>query len=99
MQDNYSTVIMGIMDPVSEPAQDNPLAEELATFEVHRSELLGPATGKFALVHGRDVVGTYDTERDAIAEGYRRFGNVPFLVKEVAAVEVPEYFVSGLLAI
>jgi hypothetical protein len=29
---------------------------------------------------------------DAIADGYRRFGNVPFLVKQVVEVETPINF-------
>lgn len=90
---------MGMVDLVSERTHDNPLAEELATFEAHRSELLGSAENRFALVHHSEVVGTYDTELDAITEGYRRFGNVPFLVKRVAAFDVPAHFVSNLLAV
>lgn len=73
------------------------LTDELATFDKRRAELLGEAAGKYALVHGQDVVGFYDTQHDAIAEGYRRFGNVPFLVKLVAAVDVPEQFVTNVL--
>jgi len=72
------------------------LATELETFEQRRQELLGEGAGKWALVKGTDVVGTYDTEGDAIAEGYRKFGNVPFLVKQVNAVDVPRTFVSNL---
>ena len=72
------------------------LAEELRTFESHRAALLGTAPGRFALVHGSEISGTYETERDAIAEGYRRFGNVPFLVKQVTHVDVPRTFVSNL---
>ena len=83
-------------EAISVPA---PLAEELQAFENHRAELLGTAAGKFALVHGSEVVGTYETERDAIAQGYRQFGNVPFLVKQVLAFDQPERFVSNLLAI
>jgi hypothetical protein len=78
---------------------DTALANELHTFAAHKLELLAHAEGKFALVHDDEVVGVYDTENDAIAEGYRRFGNVPFLVKQVVQVEVPQRFVSNLLAL
>ncbi len=50
-------------------------------------------------VHGDEVAGFYETEGDAISEGYRRYGNVPFLVKQVVEVEIPECFVSNLLAL
>ena len=51
------------------------------------------------LIHGAVVVGTYYSPEDAIAEGYRKFGNVPFLVKQITAVETPANIVSDLLGI
>jgi len=36
---------------------------------------------------------------DAITERYRRFGNVPFLVKQIVSVEAPLNFMSTLLGI
>jgi hypothetical protein len=81
-----------------QPAEPPALQQELRTFEAHRAELLGQALGKFALVHKDQVAGVFDTEADAIREGYRAFGNVPFLVKRIEAVEIPERFVSNLIA-
>jgi hypothetical protein len=75
------------------------LSAELETYARHKQELMGSASGKFVLIHGAQVVGTYDTEQDAIAEGYRQFGNVPFLVKQVTAVDVVERFTSNLIAL
>jgi hypothetical protein len=54
---------------------------------------------RFALVHGTELVGSYESESDAISEGYRRFGNVPFLVKRVEASDAPEHFASNVLAL
>ena len=75
------------------------LEPELQTFESHRREFLGKARGKFVLIKGADIIGIFDTEHDAIRQGYQRFGNVPFLVKEIVEVDVPQNFVSGHLAI
>lgn len=75
------------------------LKRELATYDRVRDELLGTSLDRYVLIFGDDVVGVYDTERDAINEGYRQFGNVPFLVKEIVAVERPMNFLSGLVAI
>ncbi len=75
------------------------LSTELCTYEERRAALLREAEGKFVLIHGHDVARTYNEKMDAIAEGYRRFGNVPFLVKKVVQVEVPETFASNLLGI
>lgn len=70
------------------------LRQELETYEAHREELLGESRGKFVLIRGNSIVSTYDTEQDAINEGYRQFGNVPFLVKRIAALDEPANFLS-----
>jgi len=72
------------------------LEAELATFDANRESLLGTAINKYVLVKGTEIIGTYDTERDAVNEGYRRFGNVPFLVKHVLPTDRPLNFFSGL---
>ena len=82
--------------PQREPS-DQPLRRELETFEAHRAELLGRAAGKYALIHDDQVVDVFDTEADAIRDGYRQFGNVPFLVKKITDVDVPERFISNLI--
>jgi len=74
--------------------EEFPLARELDAFEAHRQELMGRAAGRYALVHGDQLAGEYDTENNAIAEGYKLFGNVPFLVKKVEAVDIPRRFAS-----
>ncbi len=71
-----------------------PLRQELETYETHREQLLGEARGKYVLIRGHSIVATYDTEQDAINEGYRQFGNVPFLVKRIAAMDEPANFLS-----
>jgi len=75
------------------------LAQELATFEAHRDELLGSAANKYVLIKNDEIVGTYEAESDAIAQGYRQFGNVPFLVKQVLPTDRPLNFVSGLISL
>lgn len=75
------------------------LREELETYAAHKAELLGTAAGRYVLIRGSELAGTWETEQDAIAEGYRRYGNVPFFVKQIVDVEVPETFVSNLLTL
>jgi hypothetical protein len=75
------------------------LTTELETYKRHRDELLGRSEGKYVLVYGEEIAGVFDSEKDAIEQGYERFGNVPFLVKQIAKVETPESFVSSLLGI
>lgn len=75
------------------------LDAELKTYERERDRLLATAEGSFTLVRGDAVVGVYESEMDAISEGYRRFGNVPFLVRQIVRIETPLNFVSGLLGV
>ena len=75
-------------------AETSSLEKELAYFDRHRPELLERAKGKFALVKGDALIDTFDSQFDAIRAGYREFGNEPFLVKQIVAVDVPLNFTS-----
>jgi len=52
------------------------LANELATYERHKEELVGVHEGKFVLVHGDEIAGVWDTYQDALAAGYKEFGSI-----------------------
>jgi len=75
------------------------LEKELQTYDANKVELVSNFEGKFALVKDDEVVGVFDTEFDAIRQGYKRFGPVPFLVKQIVEFETPLYFTSDLLAV
>ena len=62
-----------------------PLLGELRVFQQNESELLASHPGKYVLISGQRVIGTYDKQYDAISEAYTRFGNVPFFIKRVAS--------------
>ena len=63
-----------------------PLERELAAYRAKLPEL-APHEGKYVLIHGSDVVGTFATYEDALRQGYREFGLDPFLVKQVQSTE------------
>jgi len=72
------------------------LEKELETYKQKLLELKAEE-GKFVLIQGSDVVGTYTSYEDAIQEGYSKFGaNTPFLVKQIQAME-QAHFVSRLI--
>ncbi len=75
------------------------LDKELQTYEAHREELLGSNRGKFVLIKGERLVGTFESQQDAIERGYEEFGNEPFLVKQILDVDVPFNFTSFLVAV
>ena len=67
--------------------ETGPLAEELKTYQAHRSELLKTAKGKYALVKNSAIVGLYDKEEEAFSEAYRRFCLSGFMIKQVVEHE------------
>ncbi|MBI2928450.1 MAG: hypothetical protein HYY24_22505 [Verrucomicrobia bacterium] len=75
------------------------LETEWRFFEENRDRFVKEAEGKYALVKGRRLYGFFEAERDALDEGYRRFGEPPFLVHQVTKVEVPINLSSNLIAI
>lgn len=78
---------------------DESLQKELEVYQAHKEELLANTAGKFVLICGDSIAGTFDTVNDAVAQGYRQFGNTPFLAKQILAVETPVNFVSSLLEV
>jgi hypothetical protein len=64
------------------------LATELEFFDQHLDEWLTKHLGRVVLVKGRELVGVFDNEDDALAEGARRFGLTSFPVRRVAPQQV-----------
>ena len=75
------------------------LDTELKTYQQERDHLLATAEGRFVRIRGEQVAGVFDSKMDAIAQGYQKFGNVPFLVKQIVRIETPLDFTSNLLAV
>lgn len=71
------------------------LDEELHYYDEHLDDWLNQFPGRFVLVKGNELVGTFDTEDEALAEGARRFGLSSFLVRCVDPVP-PEVWIPGL---
>ncbi len=65
------------------------LSEELEYFERHREELLTRYKGKFVVVKGSKLIGHFATAEEAYEAAVTRFGEEPFLLKQVLAEEPP----------
>lgn len=52
--------------------------------------------GRYALVCGSELKGTFAAYEDAIAQGYREYGLKPFLVKKISAAEQAHFFSRDL---
>ncbi len=92
------------IDRLSENAEYSPISEmpdaletELKTYEANKQKLLLDE-GKFVLIHGKDILGVYETYEDALKVGYEKCKLQPFLVKQIQAVEQVYYFTRDLAA-
>jgi hypothetical protein len=72
------------------------LEKEMQTYERELPNLL-QQEGKFALIHGVEVGGVYDTYEDALKAGYEKYGLGPFLVKRIQAVEQVQFFTRDIV--
>ncbi len=53
--------------------------------------------GEHVLIYGRKVHGFYPSDHDATLDGFRRFGRVAFLVKQIGLDEKPRPLVVVIL--
>lgn len=75
---------------------DKPLQAELETFERLKDRLIEDE-GKFAVIHGSELIGVFSSYEDALKAGYQKVALVPFLVKKIAAIEPINFFSRDLL--
>ena len=61
------------------------LQQEIATYDKRKSELEQHHKGKWALIHGEQLTGVFDSFENAASEGVERFGVGPFLIRQIGA--------------
>ena len=61
------------------------LDKEIQAFEEMRADLEEHHKGKWVVIHGGELVDTFDTLDAAATEAVRRFGRGPYLIREVGA--------------
>ena len=71
------------------------LEKELETFKRILPTLLGEE-GKYVVISGEEIVGTFSAYDDALASGYEKCGLKPFLVKKIQAIEQIQYYSRDL---
>jgi hypothetical protein len=72
------------------------LKTEIETYCREKERLVAESAGKYVLIHGKGVIGTWDSYEDALKEGYKQFGLKPFLVKQIEAIEQVHFFTREL---
>ena len=73
---------------LGERPDDNTLDPEFDYYLAHLPEWYDHE-GEHVLIHGQEHFGFFATRNAALEEGFRRFGWVPFLVKQVQRDEKP----------
>ena len=68
------------------------LEREYQVFKEQKSELLAKGEGKFALIKGDTIIDIFASYEDALKEGLKRFGDVPFLIHEIQREEDVNFF-------
>jgi hypothetical protein len=59
------------------------LEQERDFYDAHLQEWLQRMPGRFVLIKGAELIGTFDTAEDALADGARRFGLQSYLIRRV----------------
>src|SRR5260370_26815144 len=63
--------------------EKNPLQTELNYYEKNKQEYLKLYNNQFVLIKGTQFVGTFTTDAEAYRAGLEKYGNQPFLIKQV----------------
>ena len=63
--------------------EQTPLQTELEYFEKNKQEYLKLYKGQFVLIKGNKFAGAFTTDAEAYRAGLEKFGNEPFLIKQV----------------
>ena len=77
---------------VTDPFED--CAREEAAYAKVAAEYARLHLGKVALVRGDEVIGVYNTADEAVLDGFKRFGDLKFLVPEIRDPKEPPPFIS-----
>ena len=72
------------------------LEKEIETYGRELPKLLADE-GKYVVIRGSDVIGTYVSYEDALKSGYEKCGLTQFLVKKIQSVEQIQYFSRDLV--
>ena len=66
-----------------------PFEREQKFYDDNRGDLLEHHVGKYVLIVGDELIGTFDDQEAAYGAGIGQFGNVPLFIKRVEADDPP----------
>lgn len=81
-------MIMSTTTPGRAPAEQQPLAMEIAEFDRRKAELERHHMGKFVVIKDTELAGVWDTLDAAASAAVKRYGRGPYLIRQVGAQPV-----------
>lgn len=69
--------------------------KEMKTYQERLPDLLKTDAGKYAVIKGDEVIGTYVSIEDALSVGYDRFKKELFMVKQILLFQKPLDFTNN----
>ena len=72
------------------------LNQEYNYFQSHFNDLIKDHLDEFVLIKGKNVIAFFSSYEQALRDGLKRFGNVPFFIKAVRKEEETHFFHQGL---
>jgi hypothetical protein len=82
-------------DPSMFANKDDAMIEEMVAYRDHLKERLRDK-GKYVVIKGREIIGIYSDEKEALIEAATRFGTEPVFVKQIVAKE-PYIYMGGVV--
>lgn len=73
------------------------LEQEAKYFDSRVSELVKTDLGKFVLIKGDQIYGTFEAVADALKSGYEKFKDQPFFVRQILLTQQPLNFANNSL--
>jgi hypothetical protein len=71
-------------EPLGDLPPDSPIHQEWTLFCRELPRLLGEGQeGRWVLIKGEEIIGIFDTRREALSAGTRRFGLAPLLAEQI----------------
>ena len=68
------------------------LEKEYKIYLKHLAEFAAEHLNQFVLIKDKMIVGFYDSYEKALTYGLKKFGNVPFFIKEIQEKEEVHFF-------
>ncbi|HEY9123258.1 MAG TPA: hypothetical protein PK252_02685 [Bacteroidales bacterium] len=71
--------------------------KELEIFKKIKADLLSQYSGGFVVIKGDEVLGVWQSRLDALKSGIDKYGDVPFLVKNINESDIVINFSRNLI--